>query len=103
MKSFGILLRREPTFVEEDVNADEFDMVAIVLASGLDEVWSIAQNDYISWKDKKNVVLLKPVDGLRSLSVGDIVFDAEAAWMVTSVGFNKMQLIDRRYEREVEL
>lgn len=93
-KKFSILLHKEPTFRVGSggrIDINDFDFVATVYATDLDEVYKYTQNDYMSWAHRGNVRLTDKgleLGGLRSLSVGDVIVEGgEKMWVVDSVGF----------------
>ena len=67
-------------------NYEDYIMVAVVEASGLEKVWDITQNVTKSWTKNKHVLWSKSHD-LRSTSVGDVLVHNGKAWLVAQNGF----------------
>ena len=67
-------------------NYEDYIMVALVEASGLEEVVAMTQNVTKSWTKNKHVLWSKSHD-LRSTSVGDVLVHNGKAWLVAQKGF----------------
>lgn len=85
---YTVLLKRDPTFLDENVNASEnvfdFDIAGTVDAENLDDAYTKTQNLENLWN---------PGKPCRSVSVGDVLMERGGnAYRVQAFGFSKIQL-----------
>jgi hypothetical protein len=82
-------------WTEDDSNSSHFREVANVIAKSPDEVFSLMQNDgETPWTDHPEVTWSSDT-GLRSTSVGDVIFcyRVARAWLVLSEGFQDISRV----------
>ena len=80
------------------VNLSDYDLVCKVTTTSLDQVYrlcNIGRTLEDPWFENDEVTMLVlNLEGARSLSVGDLVFDVGTGimWEVASIGWNEVQV-----------
>ena len=79
------------------VDLTDYDLVCKVVAEKLDQVYrlcNIGRTLEDPWFENDEVTLVLNLEGARSLSVGDLVFEGGTGilWEVASIGWNEVQV-----------
>ncbi len=72
-----------PADLLEKLKAEEYEYVATVSAESPEAVFAATQNFDVHWRE-----------GVRSMSMGDIVYQSDWFWFCSPVGFTKLQAND---------
>lgn len=66
-----------------------YQLVALVEADSLDEVYALTNHIDHDWRENALVKTMSPTP-TRSTSVGDVIVQDEKAWMVDRAGFRRI-------------
>ena len=91
------LFEKVPPAIEDQVNLNDYEKVAEINTTELDDAWTLTNTVEVSWPDKKGVKNLtgKGSTDVRSTSVGDLMITGNGdAFLVDYTGFKPVVVIN---------